>query len=325
MNKSCNPEIGMRRPKIGLALGSGIARGFSHIGVIRAMLARGIVPDVVAGTSIGAVVGAAYVSGGLDSLETWATGLAKTNFLRFLDFKIMGGGLFGGEKLYDLMRNSFGHVNIEDLETPFVAIATELMTGHEVWIDKGNLVDAVQASFALPGVFEPICHNGRWLVDGALVNPIPVSICRALGAELVIAVNLSEDIYGRARAERQGETTTGKYGVFNEFIPGSNPLEQKGSMSLLRKLLRHDRGAPSIFANMVASLNIIQNRLSRSRLAGDPPDITISPRCGHVGLMEFHRAEELIALGQKAFEDEYTYLTDALNIIGYRMNTSEPT
>lgn len=312
----------LRRPKIGIALGSGVARGWAHIGVLNALLAKGIVPDIVVGTSIGAVVGAAHVTGHLDVLETWARNLSKVNFFRFLDFKLRGSGLFGGKKLHDLMVKSFGNTDIDDLETPFMAIGCELMTGHEIWLQDGPLIDAVQASFALPGVFEPFCHQGRWLVDGALVNPIPVSACRALGAELVIAVNLSEDIYGRARAQREGLLGTGQYGVFTDFMKPetftSNPL----SKTLMRKLLTHKKDAPSIFANMVASLNIVQNRLSRSRLAGDPPDIMITPKTGHIGLMEFHRSEELIEIGEQAFLEEYETLLDALTIISYRMNTA---
>jgi NTE family protein len=310
------------RPKIGLALGSGVARGWAHIGVLKALHEAGLKPDVVAGTSIGAVVGGAEVSGGLDALEDWARSLAKTNFFRFLDFKLRGGGLFGGQKLTDLMLRSFGDKKIEDLKTPFVAIACELMTGHEIWLRDGNLVEAIQASFALPGVFEPKSVNGRWLVDGALVNPVPVSVCRALGAELVISVNLAEDIYGRARAEREGLAGTGSYGVFTENKNSKMVDEKTKSKAIMRQLLSHKQGAPSLFANMVASLNIVQNRLSRSRLAGDPPDISIAPKCGHIGLMEFHRADELIDLGYQSFEDQKDELFDAMQIIGYRRQIS---
>ncbi len=313
-------EFEIRRPKIGLALGSGVARGWAHIGVLRAMEARGIVPDVVAGTSVGAVVGAAYVTGKLDKLETWSRNLSKINFFKFLNFKLRGSGLFGGEKLHALMVESFGNTNIEDLKTPFMAIGCELMTGHEIWLKEGPLIDAVQASFALPGVFEPFCHQGRWLVDGALVNPVPVSACRALGAELVIAVNLAEDIYGRARAEREGLLVTGRYGVFTEAMKPDAITKNPISQTFLKKLLSHKNDSPSIFANMVASLQVVQNRLARSRLAGDPPDITILPRAGHIGLMEFHRSDELIDIGEAAFEDEYETLLDALTIIGYRIN-----
>jgi NTE family protein len=320
MSENKEQNINLRRPIIGLALGSGVARGWAHIGVLKAMKARGIYPDVVAGTSVGAVVGAAHVTGSLDRLENWTRNLSKINFFRFLDFKLRGAGLFGGSKLHDLMVKSFGEQNIENLKTPFTAIACELMSGHEIWLREGSLIDAVQASFALPGVFEPFCHEGRWLVDGALVNPVPVSACRAMGAELVIAVNLVEDMYGRARAEREGLVGTGKYGVFTEFMKPQTLTRNPLSQTFVRKLLTHKNDSPSIFANMVASLNVIQNRLARSRLAGDPPDILIAPKAGHIGLMEFHRGGELIEVGEKAFEEEYDSLLDALTIIGYRIN-----
>ena len=314
------PDYIFQRPTIGLALGSGVARGWAHIGVLRALAENGIKPDVIAGTSIGAVVGGAYVSGGLDALEDWARGLAKTNFFRFLDFKLLGGGLFGGAKLTDIMTKSFGDKKIEDLPIPFIAIACELSTGHEVWLREGDLINALQASFALPGVFEPVAANGKWLVDGALVNPVPVSVCRALGAEMVISVNLAEDIYGKARAEREGLSGTGEYGVFDDDDKNVIMDEKIASKTMMRQLLSHKQGAPSLFANMVASLNIVQNRLSRSRLAGDPPDISINPKCGHIGLMEFHRADELINLGYKAIDDNKGEIIDALKVIGYRRN-----
>ena len=323
LKSSDQPEDGaekpfeFQRPKIGLALGSGVARGWAHIGVLRAMDAAGLKPDVIAGTSIGAVVGGAWDSGAMDPIENWARSLEKTSFFRFLNFKFTGGGLFGGDKLHELMTYNFGDHNFEDQDTPFIAVSCELMTGHEVWLRKGNMVNAIMASFALPGVFEPQHLDGRWLVDGALVNPVPVSVCRAMGAELVISVNLSEDIYGRARAEREGLMTTGKYGVFSDFYSDDSAIAKR---AVVRQLLRHKKGAPSLFANMVASLNIVQNRLSRSRLAGDPPDISISPKCGHIGLMEFNRTSELIDLGHKAFEAHKDEIMDAFQIIGLRRN-----
>ena len=320
MSDSCDVEI--QKPKLGIALGSGIARGWTHIGVLRAMEEKGVRADIVAGTSIGAVVGGAYVSGGLNALEAWARTLSEVNFFRFLSFKMLGGGLFGGEKLHDLMVQSFGTANIEALDTPFTAVACELRSGHEIWLDDGRLVDALRASFALPGVFDPICRDGRWLVDGALVNPVPVSVCRAMGADVVLSINLAEDIYGRARAEREGILGPGKYGVFNDVLRMPSMGQRQSSDSLLRNLLRHDGGAPSMFANMVASLNVIQNRLSRSRLAGDPPDVSIAPKCGHVGLMEFNRADELIEIGYEAYMAEHDNLMDAISIIGFRRSAA---
>ncbi len=314
-------ENGLTRPKIGLALGSGVARGWAHIGIVRCLKEAGIPIDVVAGTSIGAVVGGAMVSGGLDALEEWALDLKEYNFFRWLDFKWGRSGLFGGSHLNELMDTKFGNHKIEDLPIPFTAVATDLKTGHELWLNKGDLGDAIQASFALPGVFQPQKIGKRWLVDGALVNPVPVSVCRAAGCEMVIAVNLSEDLYGRSRAAREDGKTTGEYGVFADIVKSPSVVGRKGASTVFRKLFDHKDNAPSLFANMVASLNVIQNRLARSRMAGDPPDVTISPRVGHIGLMEFHRAEELIMEGQLAYRDTEQQLRDTLDGITYRINS----
>lgn len=308
----------IRRPKIGLALGAGVARGWAHIGILRRLQEEGIQIDYIAGTSIGAVVGGAYAAGALDELEEWTKKLGEYSFFKLLDFKITGGGLFGGNSLNELMHLKFGEKDFKDLDIPFTAVACELKTGHEVWLEKGGLSKSIQASFALPGVFEPVNIGHRWLVDGALVNPVPVSACRAAGCEMVIAINLSEDLYGRV--VRKGKKGTGEYGVFQEIVKAPQALGRVGSKSVFRKLFSHKAGAPSLFTNMIASLNVLQNRLSRSRLAGDPPDVTIAPRCGHIGLMEFHRAEELIEEGIIAFNENESKLKDALEIITHRMN-----
>jgi len=308
-----------RRPKIGLALGAGVARGWAHIGILRRLQAEGIQPDVIAGTSIGAVVGGGYACGSLDAIEEWARGLGKSNIFRFLDIKLGGSGLFGSEKLNTLMTERFGDQTFADLNLPFTAVACELKTGHEVWLNEGSVSDAIRASFALPGIFEPRMVDNQWLVDGALVNPVPVSVCRAAGCDLVIAVNLAEDIFGRARAKREGALEPGEYGVFTEG-DATPSLPVNGNRSLLRRFFGHKKDAPSMFANLVASIHIMQNRLSRSRLAGDPADVTITPRCGHVGLMDFHRASELIDEGERAYDLSQQQLKDALAIISHRMN-----
>ncbi|HIP77221.1 MAG TPA: lysophospholipase, partial [Kiloniellaceae bacterium] len=187
------------RPKIGLALGSGVARGWAHLGVLRALARYGIEPDVVAGTSIGAVVGGIHLAGKADALEAWARSLNKVRMISYIDFRMRNGGMLGGRHLVDAMRHELGGMKIEELTTPFVAVATDLVTGHEVWLRRGDIVDAMRTSFSLPGIFEPMQHDRRWLVDGALVNPVPVSVCRALGAQMVIAVNLNADIIGKER------------------------------------------------------------------------------------------------------------------------------
>ena len=181
--------------KIGLALGGGAARGWSHIGVIRALGDAGIVPDVIAGTSIGAVVGGCFAANRFDAIEDFARSMTARRMFGYFDFNLTGSGLINGQRLSDALEEQLGEQLIEQLQTPFTAVATEIGTGHEVWLGKGRMVEAVRASYAIPGIFKPVRINGRWLFDGALVNPIPVSVCRAMGARYVIAVNLNADLF----------------------------------------------------------------------------------------------------------------------------------
>jgi NTE family protein len=306
----------VRRPRIGLALGSGAGRGWAHIGVVRALARAGIDADVVCGTSIGALVGGVYLAGHLDTLEDWARSLNKLKLLRYLDVKI-GGGFIGGKRLMAVIRDNIGEITVESLGKPYAAVAAELPSGHEVWLRDGPLIDAMSASFALPGVFPPVKRDNHWLVDGALVNPVPVSVCRALGARLVIAVNLNADVLGKRRKTPTAEEEP----AFEGLDP--LPLDRVGgdthpARRILRKLSGEnpqDPKQPSAFGVMVSSLQVLQDRLSRARLAGDPPDVTVAPRIGHIGLMEFDKADELITEGEEAVERALPFLTEALQVL----------
>jgi NTE family protein len=294
-----------RRRTIGLALGSGSARGWAHIGVIRALDGAGIVPDVVCGTSIGALVGAAYASGELGSLEQWTRSLTWQNVVGFLDIS-MSGGLIKGTKLIDFIRGRFKDRDIRELQRKFAAVATELDTGREVWLSEGSVLDSVRASISLPGLFTPVEREGRLLVDGGLVNPVPVSLARALGADVVIAVDLNADLMSR-----HAKTTSGVPEA--EDKPPATMLEriQAGISSALTSATRND--SPSLLDVLSASINIMQVRITRSRLAGEPADILIAPRLGHLALMDFHRAEEAIREGRRSAEQE---LEDVKSLIG---------
>ena len=287
-------------PKIGLALGSGLARGFAHIGVVRALKRHGIEPTIVAGTSMGALVGGAYLADRLDALEDWAYSLTKFKLLSYLDFRVKASGLIGGKRLVKLMEDSFGDIKVEDLPHPFTAITADLVTGHEVWLRKGRLVDVMRASFSLPGIFPPVFMNNRWLIDGALVNPVPVSPCAASGARMTIAVNVSGDIIGKAKRPGESVPTIAGFDLLN--FQGPDSIEAGKKQGIIQRVFRRENNGPSIFGVMLSSLNIVQDRLARSRLAGDPPDVLIVPRIGHIGLMEFDRAEELIAEGEASVE-----------------------
>lgn len=293
----------MRRIRIGLALGSGIARGWAHLGVLKALDKLGIVPDMIAGTSIGALVGGFYLGGHADKLEQWARRLTKFRMLRYFNLSL-GGGMISGDKLFQEAENYIGDTAIDELAAPFVAVATDLRTGHEVWLREGRVVDAMRASLSLPGVFKPVYADGRWLLDGALVNPVPVSVCRALGAQMVIAVNLSADIMGRGRAAN-GDAMTGAIGP-----DGGRSKKQPKQANGEEKPAE----PPGTFDVMMESLNIVQDRIARGRLAGDPPDVSIAPRIGHIGLLDFHRADELITEGVDAVERALPEIRDAIAV-----------
>ena len=302
------------RPKIGLALGSGVARGWAHIGVIQALEEAGVAPDVICGTSVGALVGGAYLSNKLDILEDWARNLNRITILRYFDVHLNSGGLIAGRRLRRMLHENLRGMQIEDLGRRFASVTTELATGHEIWIQRGSLVDAITASYAMPGVFPPVKVDGRWLVDGALVNPVPVSVCRALGARLVIAVNLNADIFGKGNVSGEVTEELTAQELLAKLEQDRNRTLSPAAM-LMRQIFGHGRNAPSVFGVMIGSLSIVQDRLSRSRLAGDPADVTVEPRLGHVGLLEFAKADEAIAEGHESVQRVMSRLIDALAVL----------
>jgi NTE family protein len=298
------------KPVIGLALGSGMSRGWAHIGVLRALKAAGIEPDIIAGTSMGAVVGASYLAERMDEVEAWARDLNTFNAIRYIDPSFSGGGLIGGDRLGSLLRSTLRGIPFEGLKKPFVCVATDLMTGHEVWIRKGRLVHALRASFSLPGLFKPVKYNDRWLVDGALVNPVPVTACHALGAQVVIAVNVNADILGKKQNQAAEAGADGLIKALEENAQAGN----KGAMSMLHKVFGAEPQQPTAFNVMSMSLDILLDRIARSRLAGDPPDITIRPRVGHIGLMDFEKADEIIEAGRLATDYVLNRLRETIHI-----------
>ena len=277
----------MGNPRLAIALGSGSARGWAHIGVLRALLQAGVVPDIVCGKSIGAFVGAAYASGSLDPLEGWVRGLTRRDVLGFFDVSLVAGGLIKGEKLLGYTSRLFLDETFADLDKPFACVATDLASGREVWLREGRILDAVRASVALPGLLVPQLLDARYLVDGGLVNPVPVSLCRALGADIVIAVDLSMDTIGLR--QRRGDASAWRQTM-------GRWLGREGDGD------GEDVARPSLADVVSNSIAIMQGRISRSRLAGEPADVLIAPRLGQLGLLDFHRAHEAIAAGRMAAE-----------------------
>ena len=293
-----------RRPKIGLALGAGAARGWCHIGILREFEAAGLKPDIIAGTSIGALVGGCYAAGELDAVERFSLSLSRRRVLSLLDLSFSGGGIFSGVRLREMLEAALIGKTVEGLSIPFAAVATEISTGHEIWLRSGPLARALNASYALPGLLEPLNVDGRWLFDGALVNPIPVSVCRALGADIVIAVNVVSDsmFRGTVIGDRNiGDETTDVLAKKVEDVAGRGWLGGVASPTALikRRLRRGAHDGPGVASVMLDAFSITQDRIARSRLAGDPPDVLINARLEKFGLFDFHRAAEMIEIGRE--------------------------
>lgn len=289
-----NSSTGLR--KIGLALGSGASRGWSHIGVIKALLREGIEPDIVCGTSVGAIIGGSYVAGNLESLEKWVLSSTRTDVLRFFDIKFPQSGFVDTARLSWFLHSFVASEDqrIENLTQKFAAVATNLDTGREAWFVEGGLADAVRASMALPGLFPAVHNDQRWLVDGGLVNPVPVSVCRELGADIVIAVNLNSGVIGRNNNGMRDSLPEDNRGVLSTL----KQQAKEYSSSIFPNRVEKDE-APGLFYAIANSVSIVQHGITRSRLAGDPADVLLSPQLAHIGMLEFHRAAEAIKEGER--------------------------
>ena len=307
--------------RIGIALGSGSARGWAHLGVLRALSELGIEPDIVCGSSIGALVGAAYAGNQLNEMESMVTTFDWKDAIRYLDLSIRGGGFIQGERLQNLFSQHVRELNIESLPRRFAAVATDLETGREVWLQSGNLLDAVRASAALPGLLTPFLHNDRWLVDGGIVDPVPVSLCRAMGADIVIAVSLNDDIVGKhIRKNQVSIPTTTEVPDNSETASLWNRLSKRMGKSLyerknelLMQLFGDNKSIPGLLEVVNTSINIMQDRITRSRMAGEPPDILLSPKLSHLGLLEFDQGAIAITEGRASVERMRSELD---NVIG---------
>ena len=290
--------------QIGLALGAGAARGWAHIGVIQALMDNGIEPDIVCGTSAGALVGGAYAAGHLEELEQWLCSLSRLDVVRFYDLSWSSSGLLAGKRIIDFFRQRFGDVNIRSLYKTYAAVATNLTTGNEVWFRSGSLMDAIRASISVPGIFEPFYLDGNWYIDGGIVNPIPVSICRALGADMVIAVDVNHAWKSQIgkdlkAANYQTASLKSNEALDSEIFPLSLTKGIKDRIGeAISSVWRGNAHKPGLFQILQNSAHFMQGSITRSRLACDPPDINLYPNTNGIGLMDFHRAPEAIDAGK---------------------------
>ncbi|WP_397543430.1 patatin-like phospholipase family protein [Roseovarius salis] len=288
---------GTNRPKIGLALGSGGARGWCHIGILRALEEMGLRPDVIAGSSMGALIGAVYAGGALDSLENWAAGLTARDFFGLLDVKLSSGGLVEGAEIVNVIRRLVPCENIEDLNVPLALVATDMATGREVWLTEGNLADAVRASVALPGIISPFRMGDRWFLDGGLTNPVPVTACRILGAEVVIAANPNGRIDGTFWAERERELPA----FWKSW--GDRLRDLPAALSGLFEDHAAAEPKPQYLDVIAASIDIMTDGIRRAKLAGDPPHVLLDAHLSKLSVLDFHRARKAMEEGRRIVQE----------------------
>lgn len=284
-----------RSLRLGIALGGGAARGWAHIGVLEALAQRGLRPSVVAGASMGSLVGAAYAAGRLAALRDWACSLKRRDVIGLLDARFRG-AIFQGNKMMDAVAEYIGRHDIEELSVAYGAVACDLANGREIWLQDGDLLTAVRASCAVPGIFAPTRNEGRWLIDGAVVNPVPVSLCYALGADLVIAVNLNGHMIGRARLDH------------DIVRPETPPEKDDESLGLNRigevlgEFFSSKHAEPGLLDVVNGAIEIMQERITRSRMAGEPPHLELRPAIGNIDIVDFHRCEPAIQAGAAAVD-----------------------
>ncbi len=295
-------------PRIGLVLGGGAARGWAHLGAIEELERMGITPDLITGCSIGSIVGAFYAAGKLDDLRNFADNLSMLDMVEFFDFTWKSGGVIGGGKVIDWFQSHLECPLIEDLEIPFAAVAADIRTGREVWLREGSLSDAMRASIAIPGLLTPWPAGGRWLSDGGLVNPLPISLARAMEADVVIAVDLNAGVfrYGGGQAwdlvPTDGQPDEMPRSWLDDLADHLPKSLKEGTRKMLRDLLRRRDRGPQQYEVINSAIAIMSDRITKSRLAGEPADVLLTPSLAEIGAMQFYKAADAIDAGREAVD-----------------------
>jgi NTE family protein len=301
--------------RIGLALGSGGARGWAHIGVLQRLNELGVRPDVIAGTSIGSIAAALYASDSLDTMEDLATQLDWKQVAQlFLEVNLPRSGLLTGKNFMRLLKSIIPIHTISGLRIPYAAVATDLETEKEVIIRSGKLFDAIRASIGIPGIFAPTCLDGRHLVDGGLVNPLPVSACRAMGADFVIAVDINLRVPTAKRKPIKKPRASVPPPRITKLLESLSTLmtQRPAAANRWKSPKKEAPDALSIFDVLTRSFRLVENQITRNELKVNPPDILIQPAVGDIMTLEFQRGREAIAAGRRAVDEVMPQLQQLL-------------
>jgi len=295
---------------VGLVLGSGSSRGWAHVGVIEALEEAGIPVDMIAGCSVGSYVGAIYASGGLGSLKQFILGMNGEKMFSYFDVVIPRSGLLdGNKKLREFLSGHTDAETFEELKIPLKMVATDLESGDKVVMNSGNLFMALRASMSMPGLFAPVEYKGRWLVDGGLVDPVPVSVARAMGADVVIAVDLNSGLISRKQRERlaaapAAEQPQPEYrNEMTKKLADHYAEAETTFTNKIRSFLNIDDPTPDIMETVSGAIGIMQERITRINLAVEPPDILVQPRLGEMSMMDFGQVEKAIEEGYRGVRD----------------------
>lgn len=289
----------MKKKTVSLVLGSGGARGYAHIGVIEELIKHGYEIKSISGASIGALIGGLYACSQLDAYKKWVLTLDMFDLLKLLDFSFSKGGIISGDKIFKIIEEMIGDVLIEDLDITFTAVATDINKQREVWIQDGRLIDALRASIAIPTIFTPKKLDGRDLIDGAVLNPIPIAPTLADNTDMTIVVNLNAKVdekYSVKIPKKEIEKVKSIKNSFYEFIEKTQKLLSHETENQIDNM--------GMFSVMGHTIDIMQNALSEYKIAGYYPDLVINLPSDACGFYEFNRAYELIELGRTVTKEQ---------------------
>lgn len=302
--------------KIGLALGSGAARGLAHIGAIKVLEKNKIPIDIIAGSSMGALIGGAYASGlKVETMEEIATNVDRKLTAKMFSPTVSFSGFIEGKRISDFLGHIIGNKNIEDLDIRFVCVATDILSGEEIVIDQGSLIEAIRASISIPVFFTPVKHKDSFLVDGGIVNPVPVDLARRLGADTVIAVNVIPQISSSLKKSKMKRRKTSKrnkkelnsrrinMALANYIKNRINNMSGILKVSeLLKKVEKEKLASPNFINIFLNTINIFEGEIIKLKLEINQPDFLIEPNTSLINSREFYKAEEAIKAGERAAE-----------------------